>query len=70
MDDKQAQEALIDGQARFEEWAKKFMDDWQLAGDRQGLKMIYSQLPAEAKDAMKQQDPKGYETMTRFFNKK
>jgi len=68
MDAMRAQNALMEGQARFEKWQAEFKQKWAAPMQRATLKQFFARLPAEAKDQLRAQDPEQYAKLEKFIN--
>lgn len=68
MDGMRAQNALMEGQARFEKWQAEFRQKWAEPMQRATLKQIYARLPAEAKDKLRAENPEMYARLEKFLS--
>lgn len=67
MDAMKAQNALMEGQARFEKWQSGFQKRWAEPLQRQTLKGLFARLPADAKDELRKSNPGLYARLENFI---
>ena len=57
----------MQAEAEFQEWLRAAEQEWNEPQTVGALRVIWSQLPAEARAFLQQQDPKRYQEIERFL---
>jgi len=70
MDQLNAQNAMMAGQAMFDKWYAEFMAKWNERAELQSLRMMYTMIPPGMKEEMKTIDPEGYENLISLLEDK
>jgi len=52
--------SFLSAQAQVEEWKAEFMQQWMAPVTDLAMYMLFSRIPPEVRDQLKQMDPQGY----------
>lgn len=64
-----AEDAILEGRARAEQFMQKFVKRWEAGGKRRALARVWSTMPTRFKDQLQQQKPDQYKTVTDYLSK-